>query len=347
VSDLPETVGEYLAMTRIAVIGAGLSGLVVAQRLSAHADVTVYEKSRGVGGRMATRYAGEYEFDHGAQFFTASTSAFREYLRPLVEQGVVANWPATFAEVDPNGVRDTRRWDDDYPHYVGTPRMNEVGKWLSQDLAVTTGTRIASATQAHGKWTLVDSKDGEIEGFDWLILTCPPEQTAELGAADEQLVALCRQREMLACYALMLGFEEPLELPWQAALVRDARISWISVNSSKPGRKRPDTLVVHATNAWAEEHIDDDLDDVRDAMLDEVSLICGRDLSAFDHCDVHRWRYANVGKQAGPDCYINDRKRIAACGDWFVRGRVEAAFTSADALARRLRELPAATGSAF
>ena len=334
-------------MTRIAVIGAGLSGLVVARRLSAHADVTVYEKSRGVGGRMATRYAGEYEFDHGAQFFTASTPAFRVFLRPLVEQGVVANWPATFAEVDRDGIRDSRGWDDDYPHFVGTPRMNAVGKWLSQGLSIATGTRIASAAHAHGKWTLVDSENSRIEDFDWLILTCPPAQTAELAAEDKQLVALCRQREMLACYALMLGFEEPLELPWQAALVRDARISWISVNSSKPGRKRPYTLVVHASNAWAADHIDDHLDQVRDEMLDELATVCGRDLSMFDHCDVHRWRYANIGNQTGPDHYINDRMRIAACGDWFVRGRVEAAFTSADALARRLRELPTGMGSAF
>lgn len=332
-------------MTRIAIIGAGLSGLVVAQRLSAHANVTVYEKSRGVGGRMATRYAGRYEFDHGAQFFTAGTPAFREYLRPLAEQGVIADWPATFAELDRDRTRDIRRWGADYPHYVGTPRMNEVGKWLSQGLAINTGTHIVSTVHANGKWTLVDSADRHIEGFDWLILACPPAQTAKLAAEDERLVTLCRQREMQACFALMLGYDEPLELPWQAALVHDAPISWISVNSSKPGRDHPCTLVVHATNAWASDHIEDDLEQVRDRMLDEAAIVCGRNLSNFDHCDVHRWRYANIAKHAGRDHYINDRMRIAACGDWFVRGRVEAAFTSADALARRLRELPAGKGS--
>lgn len=325
-------------MTRIAVVGAGLSGLVVARRLSAHADVTIYEKSRGVGGRMATRYAGEYEFDHGAQFFTANTPAFREFLEPLAASGVIADWPATFAELDRDRTQDIRAWGEDYPHYVGTPRMNEVGKWLSQGLKVATATRIVAAAHANGRWTLVDSADSHIGGFDWLILTCPPAQTASLAVADEQLVTLCRQHEMLACFALMLGFDEPLELPWQAALVRDARISWISVNSSKPGRSHHCTLVVHATNAWASDHIEDDLDRVRDRMLDEVSIVCGRDLSTFDHCDVHRWRYANIASQTGPDHYLNHRMGIAACGDWFVRGRVEAAFTSANALAQRLRE---------
>lgn len=324
-------------MTRIAVIGAGLSGLVVAQRLGAHADVTICEKSRGVGGRMATRYAGDYEFDHGAQFFTANTPAFREFVEPLAARGAIASWPATFAEVDRHGIRETRKWGDDYPHYVGTPRMNEVGKSLSQGLRIEADTRVVSAVHADGKWSLNDSANKPVGEFDWLVLTSPPAQTAELAAQDEQLVALCRQREMLACFALMLGFDGPLELPWQAALVRDARISWIAVNSSKPGRKDPATLVVHSTNAWACGHLEADPAYVRDAMLAELSVVCGRGMSTYDHCGLHRWRYANIGKQSGPDHYLNERMRIAACGDWFVRGRVEAAFTSANALAQRIR----------
>nr|MDJ0929273.1 NAD(P)-binding protein [Gammaproteobacteria bacterium] len=58
-------------MTTIAIIGAGLSGLVLATRLSEHATVTVFDKSPRVSGRMATRRAPPYEFDHGTQFFTA------------------------------------------------------------------------------------------------------------------------------------------------------------------------------------------------------------------------------------------------------------------------------------
>ena len=41
-------------MARIAVIGAGLAGLVIAQALGKDHDVIVFEKSRSVGGRMAT-----------------------------------------------------------------------------------------------------------------------------------------------------------------------------------------------------------------------------------------------------------------------------------------------------
>jgi len=40
-------------MTRIAVIGAGIAGLTLAQELAPLAEVEVFEKSRGCGWRDA------------------------------------------------------------------------------------------------------------------------------------------------------------------------------------------------------------------------------------------------------------------------------------------------------
>jgi len=121
-------------------------------------------------------------------------------------------------------------------------------------------------------------------------------------------------------------------------VVQNADVSWVSVNSSKPGRKAPYTLVVHATNAWTNAHIDEDMDYVREYMLSESALACGKDLREAVHCQVQRWRYANIGKQNGPASFINDEAKLAACGDWFVHGRIEAAFCSASDLASQLGE---------
>ena len=53
---------------RIAVIGAGLSGLAAARRVIAQGhDAVVFEKSRGLGGRLATRRTDDgMPLDHGA-----------------------------------------------------------------------------------------------------------------------------------------------------------------------------------------------------------------------------------------------------------------------------------------
>jgi predicted NAD/FAD-dependent oxidoreductase len=323
-------------MTKIAVIGAGLAGLVVARRLQTLADVTVFEKSRGSGGRMATRYADDFEFDHGAQFFTVRTDAFRTFLQPLIDGGVVVNWQAQFAEFDRSSMQAVRSWGDDYPHYVGAPRMNSIGKFLSANLNIVFETEITEIMRNGDGWTLSDGAGTRSGPFDWLVLTPPAAQTTALGEAFPDLVKYCGERSILGCFALMLGFAEPLDLQWQAALVRNADISWMSVNSSKPGRKRPFSLVVHSTNAWADAHIEHDVDFVLGHMLDEASMVTGKDLRSAAHRKVHRWRYANIVRQTGPTYFLDCDKQLAACGDWCVRGRIEAAFMSANDLAESL-----------
>ncbi len=321
-------------MAAVAVIGAGLAGLVVARALSPSHDVSVFEKSRGVGGRMATRRVGPFEFDHGAQFFTARTSAFRTYLQPLVDSGVIADWQAAFVEMRRGDITANRRWGEDYPHYVGVPGMNAVGKALASGLNIRLNTTVTSMDRQDERWRLSDEDGTALGDFDWVVVTAPAAQSANLlaetGLAPGAMVA------MHACFALLLGFDESPGLPWQAALVRDADISWISVNSSKPGRSTATSLVVHSTNAWANSHLDDDTETVRRYLCDVVSAVAEIDAAGAAHSSVHRWRYANVDRQRGEKFAIDPQKKLAVCGDWFVRGRVEAAFSSANALVERL-----------
>ncbi|MCV6626839.1 MAG: FAD-dependent oxidoreductase, partial [Cellvibrionaceae bacterium] len=77
-------------MSKIAIIGAGLAGLSAAKQLQNRAQVTVFDKARGLGGRMSTRRCEPYFFDHGAQYFTARSEGFKAFLEPLIEAGVVA-----------------------------------------------------------------------------------------------------------------------------------------------------------------------------------------------------------------------------------------------------------------
>ena len=97
-------------MSKIAIIGAGLSGLTAAHQLKHVAQVKLFDKSRGVGGRMSTRYAGDYEFDHGAQYFTARDPRFQDAVEAAIEQGVVAPWDGRAVyKKDGAMIADTRR----------------------------------------------------------------------------------------------------------------------------------------------------------------------------------------------------------------------------------------------
>ena len=141
---------------------------------------------------------------------------------------------------------------------------------------------------------------------------------------------------MLACFALLLGFERPVALEWQAAVVHNADVSWIAVNSSKPGRPQPFTLVVHSSNSFAETHIESTLDDVLSHLAGELLDVTGIEAAGAGFRTLHRWRYANIDRQAGEPALIDVERGLAACGDWCIRGRVEAGFTSAMTLAESL-----------
>ena len=100
------------ATPKIAIIGAGLTGLMTAHLLeqafvsqNRALNIVIFEKSAGVG-RLATRYKNpennrnqQWQFDFGAQFFTAKSQSFQDYLQPLLAQGVIESWLAKTATI--------------------------------------------------------------------------------------------------------------------------------------------------------------------------------------------------------------------------------------------------------
>ena len=323
-------------MSRVAIIGAGLAGLVLAQALQGFAAVKVFEKSRGLGGRMATRRQNGFQFDHGAQFFTAKTEAFQGFLEPWLSAGVVARWDARFVEFDRNRINLRRTWAEEPAHYVGVPGMSALAGALAETLDVQTETRVHSIEGDSGAWRLRDSKGGDLGEFDWVVSSIPAAQAAPLlphSFAHQQAVA---RSNMLGCYALMLGFDSPLPFDWDAALVRQADISWISVDSRKPGRSG-NTLLVQATNRWAEANIERADSEVMAHMLAETANVTGFDPGSARHAVLHRWRYANTPKQHDAPAFVDLSRKLAACGDWCIHGRVEAAYLSGMDAARSIK----------
>ena len=152
-------------------------------------------------------------FDHGAQYFTARTDAFRTFLQPLIERGVVADWQGSFAELNRNGVTGLRTWGDDYPHYVGTPRMNNIGKFLSQGLNIDFETEITTIARTREGWALSTGSGQKFGPFDWLVMAIPAAQTAALAGDYPELVKFCNERPMLGCFALMPVSYTHLTLP--------------------------------------------------------------------------------------------------------------------------------------
>lgn len=323
-------------MKNIAIIGAGLSGLTAATLLKNHAKITVFEKSRGVGGRMSTRRAEPYFFDHGAQFFTARTDAFKNFISPIIEAGTIKRWDPRLVEIKDRKLIKSHKWADDDIHYVGAPSMNALAKYLNQDLQLNVGTKIKSMFKQQGKWLLKDEDENTLGEYDWVIVTAPAEQAAELLPTQLPFYPKIKAITMQPCFSLMLGFEYPLPLEFDAALVHGEDIHWICVNNSKPGRADSFCLLVNSTNSWAHAHINDHVDEIIHYLCQQTSNIIGHDVSKAQHKALHTWRYANIEGQTDYDYFIDTHENIGVCGDWLIKSQVEAAFMSARALSNKI-----------
>ena len=323
---------------KIAIIGAGLSGLTAAINLDRTADITLFEKSRRPGGRICTRYVDSYNFDHGAQFFTARSAEFKQFLKPLIKSGVIDNWKARWIEVKDNRIIKRQQWNDDLPRYVGVPSMSSIGKYLSKNLNIKLNTEVSIEKSPKG-WNII-GYDGEVfDHYDWVISAIPAEQSLKLLPDYFSHYDALKQKKMFGCYSLMLGFNEALDLDWDAAQLTGTDLSWIAVNSSKPGRPDDYSLLVHSTNDWAEEHLDDDMDAVKEYLCSQLAKIIGQNVYSAQHIDLHRWRYANISKQDQNILFIDSESKLAACGDWCQKGRIEEAFRSGFDLAKEMNNL--------
>lgn len=318
-------------MNKIAIVGAGMAGCYLGQRLRGSAQVRLFEKSRGPSGRLATRRGGDFHFDHGAQFFTARSEEFLKYLAPFVKSGLVQGWKPRLVTLG-KGKTYKRQWFE--PHLVAVPGMSSWLKEVAADLDVQLQCTIARAESLEGRWILHDDQGQQHGPFDLVISTAPAVQTAALFP---QLAPRLAGVRMAACYAWMLGFEKrPGPGAWDAAVVQDSPLSWLAWNQSKPGRNSQPALVVHTSNQWAEANLERTAEEVQ-AELGKALLACaGIDAGQATFSQLHRWRYASTPADLEAPYLLDLPNGLAACGDWCLKGRLEGAFLSAFQLVEHL-----------
>jgi predicted NAD/FAD-dependent oxidoreductase len=305
----------------ILVIGAGMAGLTCAARLAeAGLDVSVIDKGRGPGGRMATRrveIAGKViGFDHGAQYFTARNEGFRKTVAYWEQIGVAASWPAAGKDA-----------------HVGTPGMNGPIRALAQALDVEWNVRADRLSRKDGRWLVTTDLRDYVA--DTLLVAVPAEQSATLlKDAVPALAAAAASVRSEPCWATMAAFAE--RLPVDSDVLRGAdgeAISWAARNSAKPSRSGAETWVIHASPSRSHELLEDLREQVATMLVNDFFAQVGIVGFSPIHLTAHRWLFAMAKPLEGEPARYDAEARIGIAGDYLHSPRVEGAWTSGRALA--------------
>ena len=303
------------AVPRAAVIGAGLSGLICAERLIRQGwPVTVFDKGRGPGGRMATRRADDLRFDHGAQYFTARDQRFRDRVDAWVHDGVVALWNGRIvrigAERDAGGItgRAVRR---NTGHERAGPRPGDRGRAARP----ASGSRPSRRTGGDGVWKT--SAAADLGSYDMVAVAVPSPQAVPLLAEAPDLASRAADAVMAGCWTVMARFERRLDLGYDGAFVTGSPLSWIARDSSKPGRPDGEAWVLHASPEWSQQHIEDEQDTVIKALTAALRDLGGQAAAVpTEHLAAHRWRFSLPVHALDEECLFDPERGLGACGDW-------------------------------
>jgi len=309
-------------MQRIAVIGAGMSGLACASRISATgAKIEIFDKGRRLGGRLATRIQDGFAFNHGAPSFTAIGQEFTRLMAELLEADSAAKTSMPANE------------------FVGAPHMNDLLGPLTASHDVYQSVEICALEIKQRSWHLKSVTGSSLGPFDAVALCIPAPQARQLIQPFNpewavNLDTVC----YTPCLTMMVALNDCKQnlkskiFESHNVIAKQIRQSTMNALSSDQTIR----LVVHATPEWSKQNINREPQEIARDLLKEFLSLNALDQQRPAFLQAHRWRYAQVKKPLGLTCLWDSKAQFGLAGDWCLGPNVEHAYESGITLANKI-----------
>jgi renalase len=343
------------SMTDIAVIGAGISGLICAQQLrQAGYSVLVVEKSRGVGGRVATRRLEGTCADHGACYLSPKGELLSKFVDLLQSRQIIEVWTDTVYEFsDAGGISQPEKRS---PRYTAPGGMSAIPKFLTLDLDILLNQRVIKVNSTtENSWCLtLESSDQQLTAKALVVAIPAPQAWDLLAPLGENIFNIeflnnLHSVEFNPCISVMAGYSPDSQpLPhWQAVNFNDnADLAWIGFDSSKRTQSKQPHFVLQSSANLAQQHLEtQDLQTVGNYMLQKAAEHLELPwLKNPEWIQIHRWRYAFPLNPLNTNCLsANTSAPLICCGDWcggnFIEGAMLSGLTTAGEIDNQLRHL--------
>ena len=334
----------------IGIIGAGISGLTAGRILAKKGhDVTILEKSSGLGGRMATRYAGKGDatkLDHGLSYFLTESPEFQSFAVELLDKGLIQRWGDNFSLYDGENIYETNPNQPNVASFTAKDGMNSIGKYLSRWVDVKTNTLaggltyIGSNRSKKRSWMINLTAGNTFEADAVIIATPAPQAYGLLNTTIDETNTLKIVRDIdevhyAPSYTLLAGYGKR-EIPdWDGIICKKSGLQFISNEASKKSKEQECSFVVQATPELTKNLRGKSDDLIREKMLQELAEVIGGWATSPEWSQIHLWRYSRPLKSLSKDYHELefDDAPLALIGDYFNGNNVDSAYRSGYRLA--------------
>ncbi len=333
---------------KIAIIGAGVAGLTAGRELAngGH-EVVVFEKSKGYGGRLSTRYAGKENatrLDHGLPYIELSSEKFTPFVKELGDRGVIEPWvgPFVYHNVEDGKTKELR---PSKKRFIAPKGMNEVGRFLARYVDVRTETKVGGLThigqdRTKKKTWMLNFTSSAVESADAVIIATPSKQAyAVLNTTIDEIATLKLVREIdeveyNPSFSFMVGYGDAGTPDWAMLETDHPVISSITNEKIKRGSEQETSFVIHTTAEFSKDHENEKRDVVEEKILDALSEVLGGWAAVPNWKQLHFWRYSTV---INPLPYpfmevVGNDTPIAVIGGYMNGSSLEAAYLSGKAI---------------
>lgn len=314
---------------KIAIIGAGFAGTVLANRLlQAGYQVTIYEKSRGTGGRLSSCRIGKDSADLGAPWFEPSSEQFKQW---LIARPEVTGWRARQSDfsgsvLDPKIV------------YLSTPRQNSLTQNLIKGAMLCTESKITELYQGNQGLCLGRESEDIKYSYDAVIVTTPAPQATPLLTMVPTLHAIASSTKTTPNWVVVLSLKEKSGITSDIFSGPHSSLYRAIRDTSKPGRNswsRKEIWMLEATSEWSDVHRNSDPNSVGRALIKAFEKVIKQPIDT-GNMRVHRWLYARHHSVTKERYLWDSESKIGVCSDWLHYQDCEGAWFSANALADHL-----------
>ena len=303
-------------MKKISIIGTGLSAIFSAIHLRKNTDleINLFDKARGLGGRLATRRAEDGKFDHGAQYFSIERISNLPEIQMLINEGVISNI-------------------EDKDIYFSPDGMTNIAKKLLMDFNIFKEHKLVSIDKENENYKLF-FENGSTFNSDYIIMSCPMPQSLEILNKnkidfDNNLIKALEDLNYFPCIVVMIKSEIKLSnLDKHIGTDVDSKnISWIGDNYRKKVSSIENYYTIQCSPEFSYENFENEYDETNEKLKHDMEKIFG---SNYQILSNHKWRYSIPKNfyQEDNSLVINEKDFLGLCGDIFTNGRFDGAITS-------------------